>query len=58
LERHEPQPHRQDGRRHRCQQGIELATVQTLIDEGARVAGAARKTVVLEAATREWLLGR
>jgi NADP-dependent 3-hydroxy acid dehydrogenase YdfG len=38
--------------------GIGLATVQTLIDEGVRVVGAARTTVVLEAATREWLLGR
>ena len=36
--------------------GIGLATVQTLIDEGARVVGAARITVVLEAATLEWLL--
>ena len=38
--------------------GIGLATVQTLIDEGVRVVGAARMTVVLEAATFEWLLGR
>ena len=38
--------------------GIGLATVQTLIDEGVRVVGAARITVVLEAATLEWLLGR
>jgi putative oxidoreductase len=38
--------------------GIGLATVQTLIHEGARAVGAARATVVLEAATREWLLGR
>jgi putative oxidoreductase len=38
--------------------GIGLATVQTLIDEGVRVVGAASTTVVLEAATREWLLGR
>ncbi|HYA50969.1 MAG TPA: SDR family NAD(P)-dependent oxidoreductase [Streptosporangiaceae bacterium] len=38
--------------------GIGLATAQTLIDEGVRVVGAARTTVVLEAATREWLLSR
>jgi putative oxidoreductase len=38
--------------------GIGLATVQTLIDEGVRVVGAARITVVLGAATLEWLLGR
>ena len=38
--------------------GIGLATVQTLIDEGVRVMGAARITVVLGAATLEWLLGR
>jgi len=38
--------------------GIGLATVQILIDEGVRIVGAARITVVLEAATREWLLGR
>ena len=37
---------------------IGLATVQTPIDEGVRVVGAARTIVVLEAATREWLLGR
>ena len=36
--------------------GIGLATVQTLIDEGVRAVDAARITVVLEAATREWLL--
>ena len=41
-----------------ARRGIGLATVQTLIDEGVRVARAARTTVVLEAATLEWLLGR
>ena len=38
--------------------GIGLATVQTLIDEGVRVVGAARTIGALEAATREWLLSR
>jgi len=37
---------------------IGLATVLTLINEGVRVAGAARTIGVLEAATSEWLLGR
>ena len=38
--------------------GIGLATVQTLIDEGVRAGGRRCITVVLEAATLEWLLGR
>jgi NADP-dependent 3-hydroxy acid dehydrogenase YdfG len=38
--------------------GIGLATAQTLTGEDVQVAGAARTIGVLEAVTREWLLGR